>query len=259
MRALTRTRRWSALIAASALVTSAALLVACDKKKGKEVTKKKTILPIEKVPDFKIPKMDGDNPTPRRLRLLGSKYIGEEVAVKGHVTWVYDCVATPRNPRDKRGLTDKAWMKKIEDKPSLCWKPHFRIGGDKDTPKSKSITIADVPRELRKDEKKRMNSEDLAAYPTVPEVAVGDHVSLKGAWKLRSTKGFTNSRGLLEYASLSHLDEDKQKAHEKNIEKWTKVRDKEVEKKKKKEEKQRLKAEAMEKKKGKTDKAPPKH
>ncbi len=250
---------WSALIAASALVTSTALLVACDKKKGKEVTKKKTILPIEKVPDFKIPKMDGDNPTPRRLRLLGGKYLGEEVSVKGYVTWVYDCVAAPRNPRDKRGLTDKQWKKKIEDKPSLCWKPHFRIGDDADTPKSKSITIADVPRELRKDEKKRMSSDDLAGYPTVPDIAVGDQLTVSGAWKLRSAKGFTNSRGLLQYASVTHHNADKQKAHEKAVEKWTKVRDKAVEKKKKKEEKERLKMEAEDAKRGKTSKAPPKH
>lgn len=98
MRASARLSGWSALIAASALVTSTTLLVACDKKKGKEVTKKKTILPIEKVPDFKVPKMDGDNPTPARLRLLGGKYLGEEVSVKGYVTWIYDCVETPRNP-----------------------------------------------------------------------------------------------------------------------------------------------------------------
>jgi|GEM_PF-5653130 len=258
MRVSARASGWSALIAASALISSATFLVACDKKKGKEVTKKKTILPIGKVPDFKKPKMDGENPTPRRLRLMGGKYLGEEVSVKGYITWIYDCVTTPRNPADKRGMTDKEWKKKIEDHPSLCWKPHFRMGDDKDTPKEKSITIADVPRKLRKDEKKRMSSKDLAAYPTVPNIAVGDLVTVTGLWKRRSAKGFTNSRGLLEYKEIKHDDPEKQKAHEKAVEKWTKVRDKEAAVKRKKEEKQKAKMEAEMKKSGAT-KAPPRH
>jgi len=111
------------------------LFTACgeDKLKGPEaeVHKSEVKLNIPAVPAF-----DLANKPIKELRVKGKKKLKTDVTVKGFVTWVYDCPTAVRQPQE----SDKDLQDRIDKDPTLCERPKFFIGDDKDTPAEKSLT-----------------------------------------------------------------------------------------------------------------------
>jgi hypothetical protein len=195
-------------------------ILGCDKSefKGAEAEVKTTDIKLDmpSIPNFSMPAADGDTYSPKYLRLLGGKLLDTEVKLKGYVTWIYDCVAHVQQPGEK----PKATKKRIKKDPSICQRPHITVGDTADTPPERSVWVVEVPRPLRKDEKKGLKKADLEKLPKVPKFKLGDQVVIKGKWALRSNKGFSNSDGLLVWPServegtfenLTDPQEDKKK------------------------------------------------
>jgi hypothetical protein len=185
-----------------------ALLLAagCDQGglKGAEAEVKKTNIQLDlpPVPEFEAPSAHPDGThAVSELLLKGRKLFGNKLEVKGYVTWIYDCLSHKRKP----GQTDKQAKKMIEEDPSLCDRPHFIMGDEPDTPNEKGIWVVEVPREMRKDELKLMNDDEIAALPPVPVFKIGDEVVVTGTWDVKSPKGFARSVGLVVYESMKNL------------------------------------------------------
>lgn len=176
-------------------------ILGCDNAefKGAEAEVKTTDIKLDmpSIPAFSMPTSDGETYSPKYLRLLGNKLLDTEVKIKGFVTWIYDCVAHVQKPGEKA----KATKKRINKNPQICQRPHFTIGDTADTPPERSAWVVEVPRKLRKDEKKGFKKEDLEKLPLVPKFKLGDEVIVKGKWSLKSPKGFSNSDGLLVWPS----------------------------------------------------------
>ena len=170
-----------------------------------EVKKTDVKLDLPAVPQFDIPQSGGATKTVKEMRLTGSKLLDQKIEVKGYVTWIYDCAITggPQEIGDP-GSTIEEKRKIIAEHPEFCYLPHFFIGDSPDTPPHRSIWVVDVPRELRKDELKRLTKEEKAAL-VIPVYAMGDEMVVKGEWKLRSPRDFANSEGLLVYETIDNL------------------------------------------------------
>ena len=150
------------------------------------------------VPDFEFPEAKNGIHSVREMRVRSSKFLGQDVQVEGYVTWIYDCVVENMRP----GQTRRQVEKRIKGDPTLCMIPHFYLGDAADTKPERSVWVVEVPRPLRRDEKRRMTREEIAAHPPVPRIALGDRVVVKGRWGKRSPRGFHNSAGLLVYEAL---------------------------------------------------------
>lgn len=198
--------RTSALVGfgLSALVTLGA--TGCDNAdlKGSQAEVAKTTIKLDMptVPEFTMPQSNSDGTKNiRELRLIGRKIIGDEIRIRGFVSWVYDCAVDLRKP----GMTEKDVEKVIEEDPSRCSRPHLILGDAADTPSEKGVWVVEVPRELRKDELKLLDKQTIKELPPVPVFALGDEVIVSGKWDRRSPKGFANSDGLLIYGSMENL------------------------------------------------------
>lgn len=170
-----------------------------------EVKKIDTKLDLPAVPTFDMPEQ-GSPHNVREMRLMGRSLLGTDVDVKGYVVWIYKCHehGGPKGPVE--GETEKERLSFIEKNPQYCWLPHFVLGESPDTSPAKGIQVVEVPRPLRKDELKKLRrlprAEREARMPKVPDITEGDEVIVSGNWTRRSTKGFANSIGLIQYQDL---------------------------------------------------------
>jgi hypothetical protein len=135
------------------------------------------------------------------MRLKGRKLFESDLKIKGYITWIYDCAGEVRKPE----MTDKDVAKLLAEQPDLCNRPHIFLGDSADTPPEKSVWVVEVPRELRKDEKKTYTKEEIRGMPPVPVFDLGDEVIVTGTWDQKSPKGFFNSDGLLVYKEMENL------------------------------------------------------
>jgi tetratricopeptide (TPR) repeat protein len=160
-----------------------------------------TTLDLPALPSFELPSSEPGFVGPRELRLRGRRHLGTQVQVRGYVTWIYDCVAelAARTPEAKRA----ALQRSIEDDPTQCERPKLTLGETKATPRAASISVVEVPRPPNKLERKRLPAAELAAWPAVPKVAVGDYVVITGQWTTKAPRGDASSEGLLVYRGLT--------------------------------------------------------
>lgn len=160
-----------------------------------------TKLDLPALPSFDLPPSEPGFIGPRELRVRGRRHLGTQVQAKGYVTWVYDCAAalSAKSPKAKRAAIQRS----IDEDPSLCELPKLALGETKTTPRGESITVVEVPRPPSKRERKRLPAAELAAWPAVPKVSVGDYVVVSGQWTTKAPRGDADSEGLLVYAGLS--------------------------------------------------------
>jgi tetratricopeptide (TPR) repeat protein len=159
----------------------------------------KVVLPA--VPAFELPVIEPGVHRPRELRLRGAGVLGTEIAVKGYVTSVYDCAAelALRNPELSRAVLLDA----VDRDPRQCDRPKFYLGETGGAPIEASISVVDVPRRPAKPERDALSRAELASWPAVPNIAVGNHVVVTGTWATRSPHGEYNSEGLLVYKAVA--------------------------------------------------------
>lgn len=138
--------------------------------------------------------------SPRYVRVNSMKLLDQRITVKGTVVWIYDCEAdvAAREPDRSRDEVRKL----VAKKPELCKRPHFYLGDRKGTPVERAIMVAEVPRPIRADERISLTKDQIAAWPAVPQIAVGQVVAVEGTWALNSPKGYANPDGLLVYGRV---------------------------------------------------------
>ena len=195
------------LAIASALLALSGLS-ACEKDQFKgaeaEVGKEKINPDMPAVPKFDLPPPNADGShTAKELRVKGRKYFDQEVTVKGYVTWIYDCATAIRTG----DMTDEQVKKIIEEDPTRCSKPKFRLGDTPDASEEQTIKIVEVPRYPTAIEKKNIDKTELEnpeIWRPVPPLHVGDQVTVIGDWKQRAPHGDSDYNGLLVYKSLTN-------------------------------------------------------
>lgn len=170
-----------------------------------EVKETSIKLDLPAVPEFKVPKSNPDGSHPvKEMLLKANKFIDTEVQVKGHVVWIYDCATALRTS----DMSDKDVNKLLAEHPEKCTRPHFILGDLADTPPDRGLWVVEYPRPLRKDELKSFTDEMVTEEKTklagLPKFAIGDVVTVGGKWMTRSPKGFSNTRGLLVYGSMTN-------------------------------------------------------
>ncbi|MGE0870896.1 MAG: hypothetical protein AB7P03_20185 [Kofleriaceae bacterium] len=192
----------------------------CDKDQltgpAAEVTKNKEKPALPPVPSFDLPPPSSDGShAVRELRVNGHKVLGQEITIKGVVTWAYDCKVALRTPE----LNDDQVQKIIDEDPTKCERAKFYVGDTADTPPEKSAWVVDVPRPYNKLEMERIKKKDrtLAMYPDrcepnekpektiCPPYAQGDQVEVTGTWSLASPHSERNSDGLLVYKRMKNI------------------------------------------------------
>ncbi len=191
------------------LVTFASLVIAttigCGQKAdtgpAPEVGTTSAKVSMPSPPSFSIPDLGGDVRSVKEMRVRGKKLIDTQVTVQGYVTWIYDCVDHRKKPGENRLLAKK----RLAETPELCEKPHFYIGDSTQTSPTLSLWVVDVPRPLRKDEKRSMEKSAIAQHNArITPLKIGDKISVKGTWQ-NSAGGFSNSVGLLKYDSAENM------------------------------------------------------
>jgi tetratricopeptide (TPR) repeat protein len=150
------------------------------------------------MPSFGFPAVDPGFHSVKELRVAGRALLDTEIKVKGYITWIYDCVVDIGKP----GQTRKQIQRLIDEDPTRCQRKKLTLGDKRDTPPEVSLWVVDVPRPPNKLEKERLPKAEIAAWPKVPKMKVGDHVTITGTFALRSPHSETNSDGLLVYAKL---------------------------------------------------------
>lgn len=160
-----------------------------------EVAETTVKLDLPAVPEFVEPKPHGDGThTVLEMRRRGKKFLEQDVKVKAYVVWVYDC-ATAQGPQV------------VKDTPEKCDRPHFRLGDTADAREDQTITVVDVPRPPRDDEKRVLPKEEVAAMKAaveaMPPLTGGSMVLVEGKWAVKSPKGFMKTDGLLVFAGAS--------------------------------------------------------
>lgn len=158
-------------------------------------------LELPALPSFELPPSEPGFVGARELRVQGRRHLGTEVKVKGHVIWIYDCVTAlaGKNPKAKRA----ALQRSIDQDPTLCEIPKLAIADSKTAGRDQAITVVEVPRPPNKLERRMLPAQELARWPAVPKVAVGDLVVVTGQWTTRAPRGDADSDGLLVYGSLT--------------------------------------------------------
>src|SRR5262249_34956018 len=127
-------------------------------------------------------------------------FLRRYIRVIGTITWIYDCEKAVA--AQKPALTPKDVQKAIDDDPSLCEVPKIYIGGTADAPPGTVLWVVNVPRAPTKAEKAKMDKDELADWPTVPPMKLGDRVIVTGMFDFTSPRGESNTDGLLVYSSL---------------------------------------------------------
>jgi tetratricopeptide (TPR) repeat protein len=150
------------------------------------------------LPSFELPPSEPGFRSPRELLVAGRRLLGTEVKAKGYITWIYDCVADVRRARETRAQTQR----RIDADPTQCERPKLYLGNTRDESRERSIWVVDVPRPPNKLEKRRLPREEIAAWPKVPRLAVGDFVTITGTWALSSPHSERNSDGLLVFEAI---------------------------------------------------------
>lgn len=166
-----------------------------------EVDKARTAVALPAVPDFALPPVKGGMHSVKELRVAGKQYLETDIVVTGYITWIYDCVTAVGLPGEKLATVKK----RIEQDPTLCERPKFHLGTTADAAETSTLWVVDVPRAPNKLEKQRLPKAELAAWPAVPKLAVGDRVAVTGTFTRRSPHGEMNSDGLIVYKSLQPL------------------------------------------------------
>jgi hypothetical protein len=191
------------------IALSAVGLGACDKPDFEgaqaEVKEHNIKLDLPAIPEFKPPQPHPDGThSVDEMRLRGKRLLGQSVQIKGYVLWVYDCPTAIRTADQSNEEVAKA----IEEDPTLCSRPNFRIGQTTNQPKDKGVWVVENPRPPRPDEIKNgdkdMVKEMHAAFDAVPKFEVGQEVVATGRWELTSPRGFSDSDGLLVFESLEN-------------------------------------------------------
>lgn len=138
--------------------------------------------------------------SPRIVRANSTKLLDQRITVKGTVVWIYDCVSevAAREPDKSREEIEK----QVAKHPDQCKRPHFYLGDRKGAPVERAIQVVEVPRPIRPDEKISLSEKEIAAWPAVPSIALGQVVTVEGKWALNSPKGYANKDGLLVYGRL---------------------------------------------------------
>lgn len=172
-----------------------------------EVTDEQISVDLPAVPSLEAPALypDGSH-TVRELRVAGRKLLDQEVAVRGRVTWIYDCVTALRN--EDPDLTEAKARKLKLAHPDRCRLPRFRLADAIADGEARSIKVVEVPRQPTRAEKKALPKEELAdpaIWRPVPPLAVGDEVTVTGTWTLRAPRGDSDMDGLLLYGSLTNI------------------------------------------------------
>lgn len=151
------------------------------------------------MPSFQLPPIEPGLHSPFELLVVGRKLLGTEVKVQGYITWIYDCLSDVGRPGEKVA----AVQKRIDADPTLCERPKFYLGDAKDTPPERSMWVVDVPRKPNKLERERLPRDELASWPAVPRLAVGDLVVVTAQLARRSPHSESNSDGLLVYRAIA--------------------------------------------------------
>jgi tetratricopeptide (TPR) repeat protein len=156
-------------------------------------------LALPPIPTFAVPAVDAGIHDPRELRIAGRAVLDTEIQVRGYIVWIYSC------PRDvgKPGEKPADVQKRIDADPTLCERPKLYLGATKDTRPERGLWVVDVPRAPNVLEKQGLSRAELASWPKVPKLALGDHVVVTGTWKLASAHGERNSDGLLVWKSIA--------------------------------------------------------
>lgn len=134
------------------------------------------------------------------VRAYSTKLLDQRIKVKGTVVWIYDCVADLAAQQPDKSRDEIAKLAKR--RPDLCKRPHFDLADRKTTPRERAIQVVEVPRPLRPDERISLPKDQVAAWPEVPSLAVGQEVTVEGTWALSSPKGWANPDGLLVWGRL---------------------------------------------------------
>jgi len=139
--------------------------------------------------------------SPPYVRVHSLELLDQRITVKGTVVWIYDCVADVASREPDRSPDEV--RKLVAKKPDLCKRPHFYLGERKTTPVERAIMVVEVPRPMRADERISLSKDQIAAWPEVPSISLGQTVAVEGTWALNSPKGYANPDGLLVYRRLA--------------------------------------------------------
>jgi tetratricopeptide (TPR) repeat protein len=154
---------------------------------------------VPPAPSFEIATGADGRKTVQELRVHAKKHLGTLVEVEGTVTWVYNCV----DALLKKGQTRAQIQKRIDRDPTQCERPKFFLGTTGRAPVEQSLWVVDVPRPPNKIEKARLPKDELAKWPAVPKVAVGDRVVVTGTFTQVSPHQERNSDGLVVFSAIA--------------------------------------------------------
>lgn len=182
-----------------------------------EVTETQIKLDLPAAPEFVEPKPypDGSHSV-TEMRLKGPKFLEQQVKITGFVVFKYDLETCAHEVGEKMvqkdaklcegkkdviDCTQKVGQKSVADSPDQCDRPYFYLADAPNASFEKSIWIVEVPRPLRDDEKRDPQLvEAFKKGPPVPQLSVGQKLTVTGTWAIKSPQGFGNSDGLLVYA-----------------------------------------------------------
>jgi len=151
------------------------------------------------VPDFAMAPASAGVFDPKELRVNGRAQLGKDIAVRGYVIWIYDCLTAIRAPGESKASAQQ----RIDDDPTVCERKKLYLGTTRTTPVDKGLWVVDVPRPPNKLELERLPKETLDTWPAVPKIKVGDYVTLTGTFAMESPHKERNSDGLLLFKSIA--------------------------------------------------------
>ncbi len=178
-----------------------------------EIGKSTRQMPVIPVPTFDVPAQNPDGTLPpRAVRLRTKALLDHDIAIKGVITWAYDCVTANLQPTE----TIAEARKRIDADPTLCERPKFYVGDSASTAPDSSIWVVEVPRVYNKLELTRIKKQDRTdsnkcepdgdpKKKLCPPFKVGDEVIVVGTWKQTSPHSERNSDGLLVYTKMKNV------------------------------------------------------
>ena len=157
---------------------------------------------VPDVPSFELAVPSATAKGVQQLRAVGrAQFLEKDIAVRGYVTWIYDCATEMLRP----GKTRAEVQRQIDDDPTLCERKKLYLGDLATTPPERALWVVDVPRPPNKLEKARLPKAEIAAWPKVPVIKVGDYVEITGKFAVQSPHSETNSDGLLVFAGVTKV------------------------------------------------------
>jgi len=151
-------------------------------------------------PRFELPGVPSGLHSVRELRVRGRALLGRELTVAGYIAWIYDCVEALTPPGGSR----RKMRQLVDDHPELCDRPKFYLGTQAAAAGDSVLWVVEVPRLPNKRERAGLTPKQLANWPSVPSIALGQRVAVTGKFALRAPGGDQSSDGLLVYRALSH-------------------------------------------------------